>query len=209
MRVRENVKQSTGSCLSAVQFELTDDWTRLREREVLVTSMRQEKLESRSVWPLLRPANMHLHGHFPSSNCPASQTAGEGGGEITVITSLSGPKCRRRDGLCVCVRERFVWSVSVCVASSWFLISINSLCCFWWCLLSASGQYGTSGHSCYMWNQCSFPHPCCASGWRGFFLCGNTPVTKRDNISITKAVELKRVGSWQTAHTGQITSYHY
>lgn len=145
---------------------------------------------------------------FPPPTVQHHKLQGEGG-KITVITSLSGPKCRRRDGLCVCVRERFVWSVSVCVASSWFLISINSLCCFWWCLLSASGQYGTSGHSCYMWNQCSFPHPCCASGWRGFFLCGNTPVTKRDNISITKAVELKRVGSWQTAHTGQITSYHY
>lgn len=72
---------------------------------MLVTSTSQEKLESRSVRPLLRPANMHLHGHFPLLQLSSVTNCRGREGEITVITSLSGPECRRGDGLRVFKRE--------------------------------------------------------------------------------------------------------
>lgn len=63
---------------------------------------------------------------FPPPTVQRHKLRGEG--EITVITSLSGPKCRRGDGLCACVSERDFSGTLVCVAFSWFLISINILC---------------------------------------------------------------------------------
>lgn len=109
----------------------------------------------------------------------------------------------------VCLRERFLWYVSVCVAFSWFLISINILCAAFGgvCQVCLANMERPAIHAGCA-TSAVFPIPAVQVGEEGFFF-GNSPLTKRDDISITKAVELKRVGSWQTAHTGQITSYHY